>query len=78
MEEIVRFRSRIWVIFGEESLFTKPICKVLTESSEEEYRMGIQLRKAGMYAIEERELVEEVTALPVYPVAQFIKADAPR
>lgn len=73
MKETVILKDKIWVVFNDKDLLSKPICKVLTVNNKEEYAMGIHLLKIQKYAIEEKELIEKIVTLPIFNLSQFIK-----
>ena len=73
MKEIIIPRSNIWIIFSDNNLVSKPICRVKTINNNEEYDMGIYLLKIGKCAINENELIDKNIDLPTYNLMQFLQ-----
>lgn len=78
MKEIIKIKTKSWIIFPDSSLLSKPICRVKTMNNNEEYDMGICLLKIGKCAVNENELIEKNIDLPTYNLFQFIEKYAPK
>ena len=72
MKEIVIKSKKIWVVFNDKKLLSKPICKVQTADNNEEYYLGIHLLQIRKFAINENQLIEKIEGLQLYNLSQFI------
>ncbi len=72
MKEIIIQRKKIWIIFNDKELLSKPICKIQTTDNNEEYYLGIHLLKIHKYAINEEDLIDSPKDLPNFNLSQFI------
>lgn len=72
-KEIIIQRKRIWYIFQDKTLSSKPIYKVYTSDNIEEYQLGITLLKFKMVALNEQDLLEPVNTLNMLSLKKFIK-----